>query len=574
MKSFLFVLSLMSLTLSAQIPKFEWAKASQGTGFQYAFSSSLDSYGNIYTTGRFEGTVDFDPGSGVFNLTSNGLNDLYVLKLDSNGFFVWVKQIGGIGHDQGSAINIGPNGNIYLNGYFSDIVDFDPGIDTNNIVSNGSADIFVLKLNQNGDFIWVKTMGGPSSDAALYGLEISSNGHLYILGEFEDSVDFDPGNAVTKLISNGYEDLFIQKLDTNGNFNWVRQIGGKYDDTPRSISIDLNENIYTVGLFNDSADLDPGVGTYFLSAINGQYGSFVQKLDSSGSLVWVKQAVNLSTFEKASIDKDGNVLLSGLFADTLFFNPVSGISPLIPKGYDIFIQKLDANGSVMWAKNACSGNGIKHLGYLATGFDGSIYMTGKFKDTVDFNPGTGIFQSYQLIAYGVSDHAFIQKLDSNGDFVWAVQLGGSPAPPGLSEVFGGCIEVDSIDNVYTSGHFLNDNDFDFGIGTYNITSVAGRDFFIHKLSQKVISSIWEQGQDQNQIKIYPNPTNRVFIVHFEKFQKSGTLHVRDLMGREILTRAFYNVSQVNLELEEPDGVYFIEINNEENKRVVKRLVKK
>ncbi|MBK7391281.1 MAG: SBBP repeat-containing protein [Bacteroidetes bacterium] len=114
--------------------------------------------GNSYITGRFAHTVDFDPSSGVFNLVSNGQWDIFILKLDPAGNFVWVKQIGGVDIDEGYSITLDKSGNILTTGRFYGQVDFDPGIGTNYLTAGSILDVFISKLDSNGNFLWANRM--------------------------------------------------------------------------------------------------------------------------------------------------------------------------------------------------------------------------------------------------------------------------------------------------------------------------------------------------------------------------------------------------------------------------------
>jgi hypothetical protein len=123
-----------------------WAKQLGGAYSDYGFSVTTDAAGNVYATGIFDATVDFDPGPGSFPISTNGFNDLYILQLLSNGDFGWAQQIGGGDADAGYCVVMDNNDNLLVNGYFYFTVDFDTGAGVNNLVSNGSTDAFVLKL--------------------------------------------------------------------------------------------------------------------------------------------------------------------------------------------------------------------------------------------------------------------------------------------------------------------------------------------------------------------------------------------------------------------------------------------
>jgi hypothetical protein len=144
-------------TVTAAGGDFVWAKRMGGTNRDIGYSITTDASGGVYTTGVFEGTVDFDPGEGTFNLTSVGSTDIFVSKLDSNGNFIWAKRLGGTGLDAGNDIALDTSGNIYTTGFFHGTADFDPGAGIFNLTSVVDyypySDIFVSKLDNNGNFV-------------------------------------------------------------------------------------------------------------------------------------------------------------------------------------------------------------------------------------------------------------------------------------------------------------------------------------------------------------------------------------------------------------------------------------
>ncbi len=255
---------------------FIWAKRMGGAYYDKGKAIVIDSLGNIYSTGSFGSTVDFNPGSGIYNLTSAGMGDVFIQKLDSNGSFIWVKRMGGYAIDNGYSIAIDGLGNVFSTGFFINVVDFDPGSGVYNLTSVGYEDIFIQKLDANGNFIWAKSMGGISSDYA-YSIALDDTGNVYTTGCFEDTIDFNPGNGTYSMASTGWKDIFIQKLDFNGNFIWAKQMGGTAGDNAHSIVIDASKNIYTTGYFAGIADFDPGSGIYNLTSAGG-VEIFIQKL--------------------------------------------------------------------------------------------------------------------------------------------------------------------------------------------------------------------------------------------------------------------------------------------------------
>ena len=322
---------------------FVWAKSMGGTGNDYGYSIAVDSNGNVYTTGIFSGTADFDPGAGTFNLTSAGGDDIFVSKLDSSGNFIWAKSMGGTGYDHGFGIAVDSNSNVYTTGFFSETADFDPGAGTFNLTSAGgddifvsSYDIFVSKLDSSGNFVWAKGMGGTGYDSG-YSIAVDSNGNVYTTGYFQGTADFNPGAGTFNLTSAGVYDIFVSKLGGNGNFIWAKSMGGTGNDYGLGIAVDSSGNVYTTGHFSETADFDPGAGTFNLTSAGG-YDIFVSKLDSIGNFVWAKSMGGTGNDygESIAVDSNGNVHTTGYFSNTADFDPDAGTFNLTSAGgYDI-----------------------------------------------------------------------------------------------------------------------------------------------------------------------------------------------------------------------------------------------
>lgn len=205
------LLALLSTESNAQDPDFAWANFVGGTDDDEASSINIDALGNVHTTGWFKGSVDFDPGILTFNLTSNGVRDIFIQKLDANGSFIWAKSIGGLSDDRGISITNDSYGNIYTTGVFVETVDFDPGAGTFYLTSNQLQDIFIQKLDPSGNFVWAKSIEGI--EMWIRSITSDFSGDVYVTGTFRDTVDFDPGATTYYLSANGYWDAFIQKLN-------------------------------------------------------------------------------------------------------------------------------------------------------------------------------------------------------------------------------------------------------------------------------------------------------------------------------------------------------------------------
>jgi hypothetical protein len=384
-----------------------WVKSVGGTGDDIGNSVKVDANGDVYLTGYFEGTVDFDPGAGVSNLTSNGFLDFYVLKLDATGNFVWAKQIGGVDYDSGLSLNIDLNGNVIVGGSFQNSVDFDPGASTYSLTSFGSSDAFLVKLDGLGNFVWAKQFGGTDSEV-IWSVDIDATGNIYATGNFEGTADFDPSASTLNLISNGARDVFVAKVSSSGNIDWAKAFGDASSDYGQSISVDASGKVNITGSFAGTVDFDPSATSFTMTSFGG-LDIFISQLDGTGNFVWAKQMGSSSNDAANGIDTDanGNIYTTGNFQDTADFDPGNGTYNLISNGgRDIYLAMLNSSGNFGWAAQIGGISSDEGSGISVDGL-GNIFTVGYFRDTVDFNHEVG---TLNLNSNGSSD-AFIHKMN-------------------------------------------------------------------------------------------------------------------------------------------------------------------
>ncbi len=268
--------------------KLIWAHDFGGTNGNQFSNIAVDSSGNLYATGFFNNTVDFDPGTGVFNLTTPN-NGAFVLKLDKNGNFAWVRSFDADAQHavQGIDIEVDSAGNVYTTGLFGGTVDFDPGSGTHNIAAGGeqiqssAPNVYVSKLNSAGNFVWA-TSAAQSSDINAYQpqIAVNSRGEVYVVAGFSGSGDFDQRPTGCADVLTGSEDLFLLKLDNSGQFSSVQQIQGDQTMVARDIAVNPRGNISITGDFNGTADFDPGAGTANLTSAGSSDGFLLRLNDS------------------------------------------------------------------------------------------------------------------------------------------------------------------------------------------------------------------------------------------------------------------------------------------------------
>lgn len=390
---------------------FSWARRIGGSGSDVAQSVAAGTDGSVYLTGSFQGMVDFDPFfSTSFLMTSSGAADIFICKLDSSGNFAWAKQIGSIAGEGAYSIATDALNNVYVTGYFSGTCDFDPGTATYTMTSSGTTDIYVLKLDTQGNFVWANKVGGTTNDGSR-SIKLDVSGNIYTTGYFSGIVDFDPGPATYTLQSAGSNDIYINKLDNNGNLIWAHSFGGAASDGPNAMALDIIGNIYITGGFGATMDLDPGPSTFTL-ATTGSTDIFVLKLDNAGNFVWAGKMGGTVADEAfgIAIGISGDIYTTGTFnSGNADYDPGPGTFTLASSGlnFDIFLSRLNSSGAFISAKKIGS-NGHEYGHNLITDLNGSIIMTGyfTFASGVDFDPGPA---TYSIASAG--NDSYLCKFD-------------------------------------------------------------------------------------------------------------------------------------------------------------------
>lgn len=451
-----------------------WARSMGGAGDEQGNDIIVDSSNNAYTVGTFTGTVDFDPGAGVENKTSTGSSDIFISKLDANGIFSWVKQIGSTGDDYAFSVDLDSTGNIYVVGYFTGTVDFDPGAGVSDLVSNGNNDIFILKLDSNGDFVYAQNFGSVSQDRGV-GLSVDSFDNVIVAGTFQNTVDFDFDVVDTyDLISNGNTDIFVLKLDPTGDFIQAQSFGGTGFDSLEELALDSNNNIYTTGAFQSTVDFDPDLVDVSNLTSAGSEDIFISKLSPAGDFLYAHRIGGGSgeSGKSIAIDQSNNIFITSNFSGTIDFDPdLVDVFNLTSFGStDAVVFKLDASGDFLWAKQL--GGASSELGEtLSVDSSNNVYVTGYMDGLGDFDPGIGVFNLDVLD----NQYTFILKLNNSGDFIWAKQVGGSFFDQVQNTT------LDSQNNLYLTGSFNDTGDFDTGDDIFNLTSLGSSDILVLKL---------------------------------------------------------------------------------------------
>lgn len=402
---------------------FKWAAQMGGHMGDRAVSVTTDKQGNVYTTGYFEGTVDFDPDpSATLNLTAVAGADFFISKLDSSGKLVWAKTMGGAAWDQGiAAIKVDDSGNVYTTGFFVGTIDLNPDPNaTYNLTTVGIRDMFISKLDASGEFVWASQAGG-TNNMYSYALAVDQQGNVYTAGSFGGSVSFDLTSGTTTFTTFGGNDVFVAKTNAEGKFVWAKQIGGISAEDAKGIAVDEAANVYLTGWFYSTVDFDPGPNSSTLTA-SGNNDIFVAKLDGNGDFKWARRFgdINNDIGTGIALDARGNVYTTGYFNGPVDFDPGPDNAYLNFKGVvDIFISVLDSSGNYRWAGNF-GGAQYDYGNAIAVDRSGTIFTTGYFQGTADFDPGTN---SFNVTTKGNED-VFIHKMicADTSSSVWTIEV--------------------------------------------------------------------------------------------------------------------------------------------------------
>lgn len=552
-KSFLSViLFCLIIGASAQDVELDWAHTFHGQGGPSSgLSVVVDSEGNSFSVGQFSGTIDFDPGPDSSFITSN-LYSSYILKLDPTGSFLWVKRI------DGQTVNnliLDDSGNLVLVGNYGGYNDFDPGEDTLSF-TNVSWDAFVLKLTSNGDLIWAKTFGGDGADIAL-SVGADASGNIYTTGTFIGSADFDPGAAEFELSAYNWDpfypktDMFISKLDVNGDFVWAGAIGGPYDDQGSSIAVDEAGNSYVTGFYYDTVDFDPspGVQEQTASITNNlpRKEAFVMRLDPLGNLDWVHSIGDIASDEGRSVALDplGDLFVFGSFFGTVDLDFGPGIHEATSTGNtDGFILKLEANGELIWALHNIPEEQSVDMDPL-----GNVYVSGSLIGMVDFDPGP---DSLILSSTGSYPDLFIQKINPLGGFEWVVAF------QNIQNAWqsGKSMAVDELGNILLTGGFLHSIDFDPGPDSLVFSTDLPASFIL-KLAPDSFIGI-ESETERNASVVYPNPSNGPIAIEFEN-PISGIIETRSSGGQLLERKSISNSKFFRSEINGKPGSYILTV---------------
>jgi hypothetical protein len=577
-----------------------WAKGFGGPKNEGIYSIELDDEGNIYVCGAYDSIADFDPDTGVFNLTSNGhVSEIFVAKYSNSGSFIWAKSFGGNFISYAPRMILDSNKNIYINGSFRDTLDTDPGSGTFDLVNPSIyMDIFISKLDSSGNFQWAKQFGGTSQDFAQSFLT-DKNGYVYLVGNFNGNIDFDPGPGVSMLNAVMGQTFFL-KLSTAGVYQWVKQMKAI---TATKLAGDGNPNMYLAGFFSGTKDFDLSPGGVHLAHAS-QTDGFIASYDTSGAFRWMNQISGDSVQAAYSCDVDdmGNVYVTGAFDSIAYVDSAGAGIALHSNDRDIYIAQFDSLGHGLWG-GSFGGPGPDIPYAIAVSGAANIYTTGYYSSAIDADPGPGISTLNFAGGYDIFLHKM--RTCSASSYSYASSACYSYIFQG-DTLFSSGIYIDTMlnaqgcDSIVTLNLTINNVDTAVvlngtlltaspGMISYqwincsNMSAIPGATLSLFApagngnyavivenngcidtsacINVVVVSATEIRGD--NSVWIAPNPFSKKTLVTLSHEFDDVNIKVMDVSGRIIFTSDYKKTDRIELNPQLPEGIYFIELKSKE-----------
>lgn len=541
----LLALSFSQIKGQSQNLQLNWVNQFAGSQEMEVADMAIDGNGNFLLTGYIIGTCDFDPSTNVYELTSAGGFDAFVCKLNPTGQLIWAHTIGSTSSDSGNGIDVDSDGNVVVVGSFRNTVDFDPSASTAELTSAGSGDAFVLKLDQDGNFLWVQRFGSFNSDDAD-AVVIDNNNNIIVAGGFQSTVDFDPGSGTQNLTATGSSvDAYFLRLTAAGDFSYAKRFGGSGSDAVRKLEVDADNYVYFAGHFSSTASFSPGSTLNITSA--GSTDAVIGKLNSSGALFWAREFGGSqadSGFDIA-IDATGNVYGVGYFRFLADFLPGSGVLQVVAEGEsDAFAVKLNGSGSFQWMRKF-GGIDFDYAECVELDPSENLVISGHFYGTSDFDPNENA--SALLTSVGGAD-IFITSITSNGDFLWADHVAGT------GDQIAKTMVVDANNQIHVAGSFEETTDFNTGTGIDNLTSAGATDGFLTSLSALTVSV---PAAEKPNVLVYPNPSSGSFDLRFGQ-RAEFKLTIVDMLGK-IVVQKTGSAESITVTNEIGPGIYSLNL---------------
>lgn len=385
-------------SLLATMPVYEWSFSSGGNMQDYVHSSKTDRNGNLYIAGEYRGSTQL----GATQLVSTSFLGMFIAKISQDGECLWFIQPSGEHSGVINSISIDNEDNIICTGSYGGTAIFGKTVlDTNASDYDG---IFVSKLDTNGNWLWAKHVASYYSLPVLCLLSVDDSCNVYVSSELVSTHEF---GTTTLVQDSGLIEIFIAKLDTNGDWLWAKK--NTEHINLRCMITDNESNVYLAGSYPNS-EFEPAD---LYEAFFGYDDIYLAKYSASGELIWEKKLGSRGTdvVHGMAIDRQSNIYLTGSSSGEINFGDIL----LTSNGYrEVFVAKMTKQGDFVWASRPGGDYARTGLSIVVDSMD-NVYVAGFFSDSA-------MFGTSSVVSNGNED-GFIAKLDSDGLWVWGQSIG-------------------------------------------------------------------------------------------------------------------------------------------------------
>lgn len=561
-----------------------WAK---GMSRARGYSITIDDSDNLYLTGDFAGSTDFDPGPGTAILTATGSSyDAFVAKYDTSGNYIWAISMGGTAAEQGNGLVVDAVGNVFVTGTFiSATADFDPGPGTAILTNPAGSNVFLAKYDPSGNYQWALGIGDIGLNTGN-GLALDAMGNVYVTGGFNNLVDFDPGPD-TAILTAVSTDMFVAKYDSNGNYVWAESLGGAGVDAGRGVVVDRSNSVYVVGsiaspigYFNPSGANIPvttGAGATFVLKLSCR--SFVSITHTAcdrftfNGVTYTASGAYTDTFTNAAAcdsfvtlhltitSSSANPIVTGHYCDSVTFNDVTYTSS------GTYTQQYrnvaGCDSSITYALTIGKSNGSSDAQLACDSFmldDVRVFATSGIH-TITYTNKSGCDSVVQLVL--IINPSPIASIASNGTTLTA----GSSMGIGYQWV--DCANGFAIIPGATGQSYTPEKNGNYAV---IVTSHFGCSDTSECHSVEGNATVHELGSG-NRLQLYPNPTEVQVTIQAEQPFRNATIRLVNMAGQVLTEQANLQGQLISLDMMKyAGGVYFVEV-SEEGKTVRMKLVK-
>ncbi len=283
----------------------QWAQKIAGSNSDYAYGVDLDANQNVYVSGNFSSSIiSFNNG---ISLSNSGSLDIFIAKYNSAGLCQWAQKIYGSSAEYSYSLAVDKNNDIFVTGYYSSsTLNFNNGVTLSN---SGSSDIFVTKYSTNGSCYWAKRIYGSAVDES-YSIDTDSKGNAYLSGSFTSpTLTFE---SFTTINNFAQRDIYVTKIDNNGNFKWANRIYGNSNDFGKYIHLDNKDNVWLAGYYTSDSLIFSS--TLKLQEVQGT-DAYVAKIDTNGNVLKIKRIFgNVSDYiEGITNNSKDSIFIVGYF---------------------------------------------------------------------------------------------------------------------------------------------------------------------------------------------------------------------------------------------------------------------